>query len=205
MSFPSRALFRALTQGISRSTSTPKATNATSERYSAIRRFFKQWQPATTQNILGAYRQETTRNVVPLLQTPSFAITRQLARGFHTSPLQAKQQKPRIDSADTTPDPVVQPAKPVEKGAEPHVQPSPAPNRFDHYPQFFRRLALSVPNIHRPTRDDMLNAASGFWERTRIRFRWFTIKSFRKFNADDISAFITWFLMSQTLWILVGT
>ncbi|PFH49738.1 hypothetical protein AMATHDRAFT_62485 [Amanita thiersii Skay4041] len=39
----------------------------------------------------------------------------------------------------------------------------------------------------------------------RVRFKWFTIKSFRKFNADDISAFVTWFLMSQTLWILVGT
>jgi len=74
-----------------------------------------------------------------------------------------------------------------------------------NYSRFFRRLALSLPHAHRPTREDFLNVATGFWQRLRIRFKWFTIKSFRKFNADDISAFVTWFLMSQTLWILVGT
>lgn len=62
-----------------------------------------------------------------------------------------------------------------------------------------------MPDLHRPTKDDFLNVASGFWQRARIRFKWFTIKSFRKFNADDISAFITVLLMSQTLWVLVGT
>ncbi|KAL0956786.1 hypothetical protein HGRIS_002905 [Hohenbuehelia grisea] len=81
----------------------------------------------------------------------------------------------------------------------------PSPPHLDEYSNFFRRLALSVPHLQRPTRDDLLNVASGFWQRMRIRFKWFTIKSFRKFNADDISAFVTWFLMSQTLWILVGT
>lgn len=39
----------------------------------------------------------------------------------------------------------------------------------------------------------------------RVRFKWLTIRSFRKYNADEISAFITWFFMSQTLWLLVGT
>ena len=85
---------------------------------------------------------------------------------------------------------------------EPYVPP---PRNDENYSRFFQRLALSLPHLHRPTRDDFLNVATGFWERMRIRFKWFTIKSFRKFNADDISAFITWFVMSQTLWILVGT
>jgi distribution and morphology protein 31 len=83
--------------------------------------------------------------------------------------------------------------------------PPPHPPNIDNYSQFYRRLALAVPHLHRPTRDDFLKVASGFWERMRVRFKWFTIKSFRRFNADDISAFITWFVMSQTLWILVGT
>jgi hypothetical protein len=39
----------------------------------------------------------------------------------------------------------------------------------------------------------------------RVRVRWFFIRNFRKFNADDISAFVTWFLVGQGLWILVGT
>jgi mitochondrial distribution and morphology protein 31 len=80
-----------------------------------------------------------------------------------------------------------------------------APGNLEHYPRFLRRLAASQPHLHRPTRDDFLKVASGFWQRTLIRFRWLSIRSFRKFNADDISAFVTWFLMSQTLWILIWT
>ncbi|KAJ7217679.1 mitochondrial distribution and morphology protein family 31/32 [Mycena pura] len=64
---------------------------------------------------------------------------------------------------------------------------------------------MSLPHLPRPSRDDLLQVATGFWARARIRFKWFTIKSFRRFNADDMSAFITWFVMSQTLWIFVGT
>ncbi|KZT21398.1 mitochondrial distribution and morphology protein family 31/32 [Neolentinus lepideus HHB14362 ss-1] len=64
---------------------------------------------------------------------------------------------------------------------------------------------MSLPHPQRPTREDFLRVTNSFWDRLRIRFRWFTIRSFRKWNADDISAFITWFLMSQTLWIFVGT
>lgn len=75
----------------------------------------------------------------------------------------------------------------------------------ENYSRFFRRLMRSLPPMQRPTRDELLKVATGFWQRLRIRFKWFTIKSFRKFNADDISAFISWFLMSQTVWILLGT
>lgn len=91
---------------------------------------------------------------------------------------------------------------------QPHKQrfdPSHPPKHLEGYSRFFRRLAMSLPHPHRPTRDEFLSVATGFWQRLNIRFKWFTIKSFRKFNADDISAFVTWFLMSQTLWIFVGT
>ena len=88
-------------------------------------------------------------------------------------------------------------------GATTKAEP-PNPLQYDNYPPFFRRLALSLPT-HRPTREDFLNAANGFWQRARVRFRWLTIRSFRKYNADDISAFVTWFVMSQTLWLFIGT
>jgi distribution and morphology protein 31 len=79
-------------------------------------------------------------------------------------------------------------------------------NLYDNnYPRFFRRLAQSLPHVSRPSRDDFLNAANGFVQRMRVRVRWFFIRNFRKFNADDISAFVTWFLVGHGLWILVGT
>ncbi|KZT10759.1 mitochondrial distribution and morphology protein family 31/32 [Laetiporus sulphureus 93-53] len=79
------------------------------------------------------------------------------------------------------------------------------PQQLENYSRFFRRLARSLPHVHRPSRDDFLNAANGFWQRARVRFKWLTIRSFRRYNADDISAFVTWFFMSQTLWLFVGT
>ncbi|KAF8265252.1 mitochondrial distribution and morphology protein family 31/32 [Lactarius quietus] len=79
-------------------------------------------------------------------------------------------------------------------------------NVYDNnYPRFFRRLAQSLPHVSRPSRDDFLNAANGFVQRMRVRVRWFFIRNFRKFNADDISAFVTWVLVGHGLWILIGT
>ena len=78
-------------------------------------------------------------------------------------------------------------------------------HNLEEYSRFFRRLALALPPMQRPTRDDFLKVATNFWQRLRIRFKWFTVRSFRPFNVDDMSAFFTWFLMSQTVWIFVGT
>ncbi|KIM69649.1 hypothetical protein SCLCIDRAFT_718518 [Scleroderma citrinum Foug A] len=83
--------------------------------------------------------------------------------------------------------------------------PPPPPLNWENHSRLYRRLAESLSHLHRPTKDDFLKVADGFWQRLHIRFKWFTIRSFRRFNADDISAFITWFLMSQTLWIFIGT
>ncbi|ESK93861.1 mitochondrion biogenesis protein [Moniliophthora roreri MCA 2997] len=98
-------------------------------------------------------------------------------------------------------EPEIKPRSSSEETEKPHV----LPYNFENYSSFFRRLALSAPHIHRPTRDDFLRLADGFWQGLRIRFKWFTIRSFRKFNADDISGIVTWILMSQTIWILIGT
>ncbi|KAK0455485.1 mitochondrial distribution and morphology proteins-domain-containing protein [Desarmillaria tabescens] len=93
----------------------------------------------------------------------------------------------------------------LDDRAQGSSSPPPLAHDVEHYSRFFRRLAASLPHLHRPTRDDFLKVANGFWQRMNVRFKWFTIKSFRKFNADDISAFVTWFVMSQTIWILIGT
>ena len=62
-----------------------------------------------------------------------------------------------------------------------------------------------IPHIHRPTKEELLGAATGFWSRLKVRFKWFSIRSVRPFNADDISAFFSWVLLGHVLWIILGT
>ena len=137
-------------------------------------------------------KSEQQPNVTPEPDKPPSQTMRQVPPNVHKTP------ETPLDTAGAQPD---KRAPNVEAVPEP---PPPPPN-YDNYPNYLRQLAMSLPHLHRPTRDDFLNIASGFWQRARIRFKWFTIKSFRKFNADDISAFVTWFLTAQFLWIFIGT
>ena len=162
-----------------------------SDRYSLIRTFFTR-PPPPPPSLLA--RRLSIRPVPVSLHTLPLRRNFRLssgARGDHpstrTNPeLQERRQKPTSD------------ARPV------HDHPS--ANLYDNnYPRFFRRLAQSLPHVSRPSLDDFLSAANGISQRMRVRVRWFFIRNFRKFNADDISAFVTWFLVGQGLWILVGT
>lgn len=65
---------------------------------------------------------------------------------------------------------------------------------------------LHLPKMpHRPTKEELLAAASGFGERLRVRFKWFSIRSMRPWNADEWGAFVSWFLFGHLVWVLVGT
>ncbi|ROW13963.1 hypothetical protein VPNG_04059 [Cytospora leucostoma] len=58
---------------------------------------------------------------------------------------------------------------------------------------------------HRPTKEELLAAATGFWQRLKVRFKWFSIRSARPFNADEWGAFLSWIVFGHFVWILVGT
>ena len=60
-------------------------------------------------------------------------------------------------------------------------------------------------NMHRPTKEELLAAATGFWSRLKVRFKWFSIRSARPFNADEIGALISWVFLGHLVWIIVGT
>lgn len=62
-----------------------------------------------------------------------------------------------------------------------------------------------LPHIHRPSKDELLAAATGFWQRLGIRFKWLSIRSFRPFNHDEIGAFLSWVFYAHVLWIIIGT
>jgi mitochondrial distribution and morphology protein 31 len=71
---------------------------------------------------------------------------------------------------------------------------------------YFQLPDLHLPKMpHRPTKEELLAAATGFWSRLRVRFKWFSIRSVRPWNVDDWSAFVSWFIMGHIVWILVGT
>ncbi|KAF2200025.1 hypothetical protein GQ43DRAFT_432877 [Delitschia confertaspora ATCC 74209] len=67
------------------------------------------------------------------------------------------------------------------------------------------RLPHSLPHFSRPSKADLLAAASGFWSRLKVHFKWFTIRSNRPFNADEIYALISWILAAHIAWVILGT
>jgi distribution and morphology protein 31 len=62
-----------------------------------------------------------------------------------------------------------------------------------------------LPHLHRPTKEELLSAATGFWQRLGVRFKWFSIRSARPFRVDEIFAFLSWIFWGHVLWIVVGT
>ncbi|PHH63697.1 hypothetical protein CDD81_5569 [Ophiocordyceps australis] len=58
---------------------------------------------------------------------------------------------------------------------------------------------------HRPSKEELLEAANGFWQRLQVRFKWMSIRSMRPWNADEWGAFVSWFMIGHLVWILVGT
>lgn len=62
-----------------------------------------------------------------------------------------------------------------------------------------------MPHMHRPTKEELLAAATGFWSRLKVRFKWFSIRSVRPFNNDEIGALLSWLLLGHVLWIIIGT
>ncbi|KAK2609022.1 Mitochondrial distribution and morphology protein 31, mitochondrial precursor [Conoideocrella luteorostrata] len=65
---------------------------------------------------------------------------------------------------------------------------------------------LHLPTLaHRPTKEELLAAANGFWERLKVRFKWMSIRSMRPWNVDEWGAFVSWFMLGHIVWVLVGT
>jgi distribution and morphology protein 31 len=161
-------------------------------RYASIHAFFT--RSASTNPLTLPVR--TYSNALQLCH--GMARARAFSRAFHASRVRSedKDGKPREEERSAPSSAPANDPPPSIHDQRPHL---------DSYPRFIQRLAVNLPHLHRPTRDELLGVANGFWERFRIRFRWLTIRSFRKFNADDISAFVSLLVLSQTVWILVGT
>ncbi len=121
----------------------------------------------------------------------------QKIRHFRTSTLQQKEtgQEQSDTSSPTKQNSMGYQKEPVSNKSEPSVIPI-GPIR-DRLP--------NISQIHRPSREELLAAATGFWSRLKVRFKWFSIRSARPFNADEIGAFFSWVLLGHVLWIILGT
>jgi distribution and morphology protein 31 len=106
-----------------------------------------------------------------------------------------KGQKPVEDDKHASPVP------PPPDKVEPHLPDSSPPGKYLNLPQMPKMPQMP----HRPTKEELLQAATGFWSRLKVRFKWFSIRSVRPWNVDDWSAFVSWFVLGNIVWILVGT
>ena len=151
------------------------------ERYALIHRYF------TTLRLEPTLTRPTTRLELHDLQ---LRLTRLRSRLYSNSPKDSYESIPEKSQQDQR----------NEHQTTGHSIP-------ENWSPFYKRLARTLPHAthRRPTGEELLKVADGVWTRAMIRFKWFTIRSFRRFGVDDVSAFVTWFLMSQTLWILIGT
>jgi mitochondrial distribution and morphology protein 31 len=83
--------------------------------------------------------------------------------------------------------------------AKPEIQPT--ESHSPYISKYFQMPTLP----HRPTKEDFLAVTTGFWQRLKVRFKWFSIRSMRPWNIDEWGAFVSWFLFGHLVWILVGT
>ena len=144
----------------------------------------------------------------PLDRRKPVGVLQQLGRrSFHTSSLRrSKTSEEKIE--DTGPHKQNENGLPkVTEGGRPRTRATVTSK--DETPstssqQLINRLP-NISNIHRPTKEELLAAATGFWSRLKVRFKWFSIRSARPFNADEIGAFVSWVLLGHVLWIILGT
>lgn len=141
-------------------------------------------------------RQAWTRNAHTTSGSPGRLQKRlkstQAGKGGDGKAPGASQRAPQSQPPKMDPDTI------NKKVAEEHDSLTESVSKYLHLPH--------LPKMpHRPTKDELLAAANGFWERLKVRFKWFSIRSTRPFNADEWGAFLSWILFGHFVWILVGT
>lgn len=60
-------------------------------------------------------------------------------------------------------------------------------------------------NQERMNKKQILSEATNFYERFKINTKWLLIRGNRPFSANEIGTMFSWLLISQILWIILGT
>lgn len=64
---------------------------------------------------------------------------------------------------------------------------------------------LLQKNQQRLTKQKLLSEATNFFERFTIKTKWFLIRGNRPFSTDELSTIFSWLVISQILWVVLGT
>lgn len=146
---------------------------------------------------------------------PKSAVNGRLSATGTINAAAAAQSKPGQGAPQPEPSPNPQQAQPSPNNQHAHSQPSPTSNpppsaakhddKHHHDPHGLLDRLPHVPHLYRPSKAELLAAASGFWSRLKVRFKWLTIRSNRKFNADEIYALFSWVLAAHIAWVILGT
>nr|ODN90898.1 mitochondrial distribution and morphology protein 31 [Cryptococcus depauperatus CBS 7855] len=154
----------------------------------------RQIRAPSTDRYLAIHRFFTRQTVIPIAP---HSTTYTATRRFHSNDLLRQRcSNCRHGTSTSSPNP-----------DNPNL---PQRGHAQDYAPFIRRLirqskAITLNSPHRPSKEELLAAANGWWQRLRIRLKWFTIRGWRRFNTDDMSAFASWFLVGNTVWFLLGT
>jgi len=98
-----------------------------------------------------------------------------------------------------------QPSATPESQKPRYEPPSPPHERSSQNHDYFRDHFPNMPRLHRPTKEELLAAASGFFSRLKVRFKWASIRSMRPFNSDEIWGFISLIAFGHVVWLFIGT
>ncbi|KAL4930593.1 mitochondrial distribution and morphology protein [Aspergillus undulatus] len=133
-----------------------------------------------------------------------FQNSYQQIRGFQTKKDDVPKSTPRGDSADRA---GPQDTPPDEQHQKREAQPAfrEAKHETVSSSRHLMHRLPHMPHLHRPTKEELLAAATGFWSRLKVRFKWFSIRSVRPFNLDEITALFSWVLLGHVVWIVLGT
>ncbi|AAS53762.1 AFR391Wp [Eremothecium gossypii ATCC 10895] len=64
---------------------------------------------------------------------------------------------------------------------------------------------LLQKNQQRMTKQKLLSEATGFYDRFKINTKWLLIRGNRPFSGEEISTLLSWLILSQVLWVILGT
>ncbi|GAA5914495.1 mitochondrial distribution and morphology protein [Sporobolomyces salmoneus] len=174
--------------------------------YAEIHRYFSTLQRPTTATTTVLSKTKpfnvvsSSNGSVPRLEGGGFPRSRYYSSSSTSSP----------SSPTTTPP---DPSKPTSSHSLTKPIPHPISKPYPHYlaslPRSLRSLAASLPSVTQsgrpPTVDQLLSLSTSFFDRLKIRFKWTTIRSYRRFRLDDWSAFFSIGILSTLFWVLLKT